>query len=157
MYCCVRGFTRRSQHYTRQHSLPILPRDSHWGYWSLQTVGLHYHTSLGGHCSYSHHCRHYIHCMPKNQPKETKRKSKTYKIHYYIIFDWSATNVCDKYVPQWWVATVIIAVIIFIACLKTSQKKRKGKVRLLKYIITHYHLEFQANPKTNCTKKRCYF
>ena len=32
------------------------------------------------------------------------------------------------------VATVIIAVIIFIACLKTSQKKRKGKVRLLKYI-----------------------
>lgn len=27
------------------------------------------------------------------------------------------------------VATVIIAVIIFIACLKTSQKKRKGKVR----------------------------
>ena len=26
------------------------------------------------------------------------------------------------------VATVIIAVIIFIACLKTSQKKRKGKV-----------------------------
>ena len=27
------------------------------------------------------------------------------------------------------VATVIIAVIIFVACLKTSQKKRKGKVR----------------------------
>ena len=36
------------------------------------------------------------------------------------------------------VATVIIAVIIFIACLKTSQKKRKGKVRLIKYIITSF-------------------
>ena len=37
------------------------------------------------------------------------------------------------------VATVIIAVIIFIACLKTSQKKRKGKVRLMKkYIITSH-------------------
>ena len=82
MYCCVRGFTRRSQHYTRKHSLPILPRDSHWGYWSLQTVGLYYHTSLGGHCSHSHHCRHYIHCMPQNQPKETKRKSMTFKTYF---------------------------------------------------------------------------
>ena len=34
------------------------------------------------------------------------------------------------------VATVIIAVIIFVACLKTSQKKRKGKVR------TYYLVSF---------------
>ena len=37
------------------------------------------------------------------------------------------------------VATVIIAVIIFIAFLKTSQKKQKGKVRLLKYRIFLNH------------------
>ena len=39
------------------------------------------------------------------------------------------------------VATVIIAVIIFIACLKTSQKKRKGKVWLLNYISNTYLLK----------------
>ena len=37
------------------------------------------------------------------------------------------------------VATVIIAVIIFIACLKTSQKKRKGKVSYLITVITKAH------------------
>ena len=34
------------------------------------------------------------------------------------------------------VATVIIAVIIFIACLKTSQKKRDGKVITISFIFT---------------------
>ena len=34
------------------------------------------------------------------------------------------------------VATVIIAVIIFIACLKTSQKKRDGKVITISFIRT---------------------
>lgn len=34
------------------------------------------------------------------------------------------------------VATVIIAVIIFIACLKTSQKKRDGKVIKISFIFT---------------------
>ena len=33
------------------------------------------------------------------------------------------------------VATVIIAVIIFIACLKTSQKKRDGKVNMMYFPI----------------------
>ena len=33
------------------------------------------------------------------------------------------------------VATVIIAVIIFIACLKTSQKKRDGKVNMINLFI----------------------
>ena len=36
------------------------------------------------------------------------------------------------------VATVIIAVIIFIACLKTSQKKRDGKVITISFIFTAY-------------------
>ena len=39
------------------------------------------------------------------------------------------------------VATVIIAVIIFIACLKTSQKKRKGKVNII-FLKVIYYLDF---------------
>ena len=41
------------------------------------------------------------------------------------------------------VATVIIAVIIFIACLKTSQKKRDGKVR--KFSFKYYYEYYSYN------------
>ena len=41
------------------------------------------------------------------------------------------------------VATVIIAVIIFIACLKTSQKKRDGKVNMINRFINTVPLLFR--------------
>lgn len=64
-----------------------------------------------------------INITPANIPYELCREIRTEGIGTskqldYIIIPASAAIV----------ATVIIAVIIFIACLKTSQKKRKGKI-----------------------------
>ena len=50
------------------------------------------------------------------------------------------------------VATVIIAVIIFIACLKTSQKKRDGKVITISFIFTAYsYLDNMTSSTINVT------
>ena len=66
-----------------------------------------------------------INITPSNVPFDQCREIRTEGIGTkrqldYIIIPASAAIV----------ATVIIAVIIFIACLKTSQKKRKGKVSM---------------------------
>ena len=49
------------------------------------------------------------------------------------------------------VATVIIAVIIFIACLKTSQKKRDGKVITICLIFTTCSYFYKTSSTINVT------
>ena len=65
-----------------------------------------------------------IHVTPGNVPYEQCREIRTKGVGTSRKLDWIIIPASAAIV-----ATVIIAVIIFIACLKSSQKSREAKVR----------------------------